>query len=91
MDIPFINVGSFVEVTLRSKWDLTRPLTYGGVVSEKGHKDLNAFFIIRKHVSSYGECVTMCSGVGLVVRDWCYITYTVRCGLCNVHGILYVS
>ena len=55
MDLPFVNVGSFVEVKCRSKWDLTRPVTYGGLVIEKEHKDLNAFFIIRKNVASYGE------------------------------------
>jgi len=54
MELPFVNVGSFVEVKLRSKWDLTRPVTYGGLVIEKEHKDLDAFFIIRKNITSYG-------------------------------------
>jgi len=54
MNLPFVNVGSFVEVKCRSKWDLGRPVTYGGLVIEKEHKDLDAFFIIRKNVSSYG-------------------------------------
>ncbi|KAL5265477.1 hypothetical protein ACHWQZ_G006257 [Mnemiopsis leidyi] len=54
MDLPFVNVGSFVEVKCRSKWDLTRPVTYGGLVIEKEHRNLNAFFVIRKNVSSYG-------------------------------------
>lgn len=53
-DLPFINVGSFVEVKCRSQWDLARPITYGGIVIEKEHKDLGAFFIVRKNVESYG-------------------------------------
>lgn len=55
MDLPFVNVGSFVEVKLRSKWGLSRPVTYGGVVIEKEHKDLSAHFILRKNLSSYGK------------------------------------
>ena len=57
MDLPFVNVGSFVEVKCRSKWDLTRPVTYGGLVIEKEHRNLNAFFVIRKNVSSYGMLI----------------------------------
>ena len=49
-----MSVGCYVEVKLRQQWDLEYPLTYRGIVIEREHKDLGAYFIIRQNVESYG-------------------------------------
>lgn len=52
IDIPFLNVGSYVEVKCKSGYPAQPSLTFSGLCIMKSHRDLNSYLTLRRSFES---------------------------------------